>query len=97
MKNDVVNSNNGVCVSVWAQGCPHRCKGCHNPETWSFNGGYEIDYKSLKEQVIKAIAANNVQRNLSILGGEPLCEENLYWVSKLMHEVKTIYPNIKIT
>ena len=97
MKNDVVNSNNGVCVSVWAQGCPHRCKGCHNPETWNFDGGYDIDYKSLKEQVVVALNANGVQRNLSILGGEPLCEENLYWVSKLIHEIKTVYPNIKVT
>ena len=31
--NDVVNGE-GVCVSVWTQGCPHHCKGCFNPTTW---------------------------------------------------------------
>jgi len=29
----------GVSVSVYVQGCPHHCKGCHNPETWDFRGG----------------------------------------------------------
>ena len=42
--NDIVDGD-GVCLSVWFQGCPHKCKGCHNPETWDFNGGYEIEYQ----------------------------------------------------
>jgi anaerobic ribonucleoside-triphosphate reductase activating protein len=32
----------GVCVSFFAQGCPHRCPGCHNPEAWEFDGGKEF-------------------------------------------------------
>ena len=40
IKNDVVNGQN-VCVSLWVQGCPFHCKGCHNPQTWDFDGGYE--------------------------------------------------------
>ena len=39
--NDVVDGD-GICLSVWFQGCPHKCKGCHNPETWDFNGVNEI-------------------------------------------------------
>ena len=31
-KNDFCNGV-GVSVSFWVQGCPHRCEGCHNPET----------------------------------------------------------------
>lgn len=31
IKNDTVNGE-GICVSLWVQGCPHHCKGCHNPE-----------------------------------------------------------------
>ena len=37
-ENDIVDGK-GVCVSLWMLGCPHRCPGCHNPETWDFNGG----------------------------------------------------------
>ena len=36
--NDFANGT-GVCVSFWAQGCPHHCQGCQNPETWDFDGG----------------------------------------------------------
>ena len=38
--NDVVNGR-GVCVSFWVQGCPHRCPGCFNEETWDFDKGQE--------------------------------------------------------
>jgi len=30
MENDF-SDGSGVCVSLWTQGCPHRCPGCHNP------------------------------------------------------------------
>ena len=39
--NDFANGV-GTCVSFWAQGCPHHCPGCQNPETWDFNGGKEV-------------------------------------------------------
>lgn len=85
----------GVCTSFWTQGCPHRCPGCHNPETWSFYGGYEAEPEILIAKVLNAIGANGIQRNLSILGGEPLCEENVDFVYKLLAAAKEKYPNIK--
>ena len=53
-ENDIVDGK-GVCVSLWMQGCPHRCPGCHNPETWDFNGGQEIEPNKLTDKVLKAI------------------------------------------
>ena len=50
--NDVVDGE-GICVSVWLQGCPHHCKGCHNPETWNFDGGIEYEQDMLIFQIIK--------------------------------------------
>lgn len=93
-ENDVVNGE-GVCVSFWTQGCPHHCPGCFNPETWDYNGGKEIP-ENFEEQIIKAISANGVQRNFSILGGEPLCPENLLLVEKLCTVVRENFPKIKI-
>ena len=85
----------GVCTSFWTQGCPHRCPGCHNPATWSFCGGYEEKPEILIAKVLNAISANGIQRNLSILGGEPLCEENVDFVCELLAAAKGKYPNIK--
>lgn len=95
IENDFVNGE-GVCVSFWTQGCPFRCPGCHNPQTWDFNGGIDAEEDSLIEHILESLNANGVQRNLSILGGEPLCEENADFIELLTYWVRVHYPNIKI-
>ena len=92
--NDMINGE-GVCVSFWTQGCPHRCSGCQNPETWDFYGGKPLP-NDIRGQIIKAISANGITRNFSILGGEPLCESNLKLTLDLINSVRVAYPNIKI-
>lgn len=94
-KNDILNGE-GFCVSFWTQGCPHKCKGCHNPETWDFNGGLEIEYDNLIDTIIKSINANGITRNFSVLGGEPFCKENLELVNRIIKDVRKKYPKIKI-
>ena len=94
MENDF-NDGEGICVSLWTQGCPHHCPGCHNPETWDFDGGYDVP-DDIKGRIVKAISANGITRNFSILGGEPLCEQNLDFVNNVITSVRTAYPNIKI-
>ena len=94
MKNDIVDGE-GVCVSFWIQGCPFHCHNCHNPETWDFNGGFEIPM-DIRGQLIKDIAENGIIRNFSVLGGEPLCDENLSVVEDIIKGVRTAYPSIKI-
>jgi len=94
MKNDIVDGE-GVCVSFWTQGCPFHCKNCHNPETWDFNGGYEVP-EDIRGEIVKAISENGITRNFSVLGGEPLCEQNLDLVNSIVTAVRTAYPNIKI-
>ena len=95
LENDVVNGEN-VFVSFFAQGCPHHCKGCFNPETWDFEGGKEAPAEAILTQILNAIDANGIQRNLSILGGEPLCEENLEISAIIINEVRRTFPDIKI-
>lgn len=95
INNDVVNGK-GVCVSFWSQGCPHRCPGCHNPTTWDFDGGLESSEKDLIDHILKLLHKNGVERNLSILGGEPLCAENLAFTFELIKCVKSKYPDTKI-
>lgn len=95
-KNDCVNGE-GISVSLFLQGCPFHCKGCHNPETWNPNGGDAWYEDELIQTIINAIAANGIQRNLSILGGEPLdTDDKREFVKQLIYKVKDKYPNIKI-
>ena len=92
--NDMINGE-GVCVSFWTQGCPHKCENCHNPETWDFNGGENLP-NDIRGQIIKAISANGLTRNFSVLGGEPLCDYNIDLVTDIVGAVRIAYPNIKI-
>ena len=92
--NDFANGT-GTWVSFWTQGCPHHCPSCQNPETWDFQGGKEVP-TDIRGQIIKAICANGITRNFSVLGGEPLCDENLDEVDKIITGVRTAYPQIKI-
>ena len=93
-KNDFTNGE-GICVSLFVQGCIRHCPGCFNPQTWDFNGGHEVPY-DIKGEIIKAISANGIMRNFSILGGEPLCEPNAEFVLQIITAVRAAYPTIKI-
>lgn len=94
IKNDIA-AGEGVNVSFFTQGCHFHCMGCHNPQTWDFQGGKEFTPDTL-EELLKALSANGIQRNLSIMGGEPLCPENVFLVNMIILEVKKIFPDIKI-
>lgn len=95
LENDFVNGI-GVCVSYWSQGCPYHCPGCHNPQTWDFNSGIEADEDDIIDHILQALDANGVQRGLSLLGGEPLCDQNVNFIQLLIYWVKKKYPKIKI-
>ncbi|MCL6560762.1 MAG: radical SAM protein, partial [Firmicutes bacterium] len=60
----------GLRYVVFAQGCPHRCPGCHNPETWDPAGGYEI----LLEELFADIILNPLLAGVTFSGGEPFLQ-----------------------
>ena len=82
---EIVNGN-GVGVSVYIQGCPIRCEGCFNPETWDFNGGEE--WNLLKETRIYELTQKPGITRLSILGGEPLYAPNLFDLFLLLYAIE---------
>lgn len=94
IKNDF-SAAPGTSVTFFTQGCPHRCEGCHNPETWDFEGGEEVTHETILE-VIEAITANGLHRNLCIMGGEPLCPENQFLTNLIINSVKEKLPDTKI-
>ena len=94
IKNDLAAAP-GVCVSFFVQGCPLRCPGCHNPESWDFEGGMEFSAKTLND-ILTSLSANGIERPLCIMGGEPLCTENLFLTTLIIKEVRQQKPNVKI-
>ena len=94
IKNDVA-AGQGVCVSFFVQGCDFHCKGCHNPQTWDFEGGYEFTQETINN-IITALKANGVQRNFCVMGGEPLHPDNRFLTNLVISEVKKVYPDIKV-
>ena len=87
----------GVNVSFWVQGCPHspHCPGCFNKETWDFNGGKEFTQETL-DAILSALTANNIHRDFCLLGGEPLCPDNLFLSLLVVSTIKEKLPDTKI-
>ena len=94
IKNDIA-AGPGICVTFFTQGCPHRCHGCHNPETWDFDGGLEFHPDIIKE-IVDALTAQGINRNFCIMGGEPLCPENEFLTMLLIIEVRKYLPDVPI-
>lgn len=85
----------GISLSVYFSGCHFHCPGCHNPEAQDFNYGREFGWDIIDE-VMHKLNKNGVMRTLSILGGEPLNNENLAAVISLIGWCKQDFPDLKI-
>lgn len=66
---DIANGE-GVRVSLFVSGCTHRCKGCFNPDQWSFDCGDTFD-EAVEERLLGLLSPSHIA-GLSILGGEPM-------------------------
>lgn len=86
---DVANGE-GVRVSVFVSGCPHRCKGCFNAELWNYNAGEPLTPR-ITSDIIRLCEKDYIS-GLSLLGGEPLDHENMYTVMTLCFLFKTYLP-----
>jgi len=60
----------GIRYTIFVQGCPHHCPGCHNPETHDFEGGHLED----TEDLIKKIKQKGFISGITISGGEPFSQ-----------------------
>lgn len=85
----------GLSLSFYTQGCPIHCPGCHNQDMWDFEGGYEFN-NEVRDKIIAKLNENDVLRNLCIIGGEPLCQQNAHMTELLCGFARAEYPDIKI-
>lgn len=90
MRNLDISNGEGVGVSLFVQGCDRHCFNCFNSETWNFNGGKEWTEET-KNKFMELIDRPYIRR-ISILGGEPLAEQNLDGVLSLIKEIREKYP-----
>ncbi|MCL2860198.1 MAG: anaerobic ribonucleoside-triphosphate reductase activating protein [Oscillospiraceae bacterium] len=79
---------------VFVSGCPHHCKGCHNPETHNFE--YGSKFEESKEEILQKIKDNSILKGITISGGEPLCMENIKGVLDFIKEVKQVRPSFNV-
>ncbi len=86
---DVANGP-GVRVSLFVSGCTHHCKECFNPETWDFNYGEPFTEKEV-QQILDYLKPDYI-KGLTLLGGEPLEEENQKSLVPLLQKVHEAYP-----
>lgn len=57
----------GLRFVLFLQGCHHHCKGCHNPQTWDFNGGTVVD----SDEIVARIKSDPLIKGVTFSGGEP--------------------------
>lgn len=67
---DSIVDGPGLRLTLFVQGCPHQCPGCHNPETHRFDGGQLMD----TADVIAKIDSNPLLDGMTLSGGEPFCQ-----------------------
>ena len=82
---DVANGP-GVRVSLFVSGCPHRCPGCFNPETWDFQYGQGFGEEQVRS--ILDLLRPGYIRGLTLLGGEPMAPANQPEVLSLIRRVR---------
>nr|DAV57612.1 MAG TPA: 4Fe-4S single cluster domain protein [Caudoviricetes sp.] len=85
-----ISNGEGVGVSLFVQGCDRHCFNCFNSETWNFNGGKEWTEEA-KNKFMELIDRPYIRR-ISILGGEPLAEQNLDDVLSLVQQIRISFP-----
>lgn len=68
LQTDSIVDGPGLRAVLWTQGCNHHCKGCQNPQTWSFNGGGLIPVKAVLDEIDKL----EYHTGLTLSGGDPM-------------------------
>lgn len=80
----------GIRTVLWVAGCHHKCKGCHNPETWDPDQGKEFTWHTI-ETILDTLKSKYIS-GVTISGGDPLYLHNRSDVRSLIREIKKKYP-----
>lgn len=64
----------GIRYAIFAQGCSHNCKGCHNPSTHDFNKGVLMDVEDIYNDILKRRFIDGV----TFTGGDPFFQAEAF-------------------
>lgn len=90
-----ISNGAGLGIALFVQGCHFHCTNCFNQETWDFNGGKEWT-QEIENDFVNLLVTNQHIDRVSILGGEPLCNENIIAICNLIKTIKLYFPKKKI-
>lgn len=95
IKANDINNGVGFVVSLWVTGCPIKCHNCHNRDIWDKETGVEFTNDDLLH-ILDLLSDNRVDKNFSVLGGEPLAPWNYDTVLQILKTVRYTFPKKKI-
>lgn len=87
---DDLNNGDGLRVVLWLSGCSHHCYNCQNPQTWNPDSGIPFD-ESAKQEIFNELSKDYIS-GITFSGGDPLYENNLDEVLKLVKEIRISFP-----
>lgn len=87
--NESIVNGTGLRAVIFVSGCPHHCKGCHNPQTWDECYGELFD----EDKYYKIITDNKLLTGVTLSGGEPL---TYHHIKELLPFIKRLKANTKL-
>lgn len=84
---DSVVDGEGLRTVIFFAGCPHFCKGCHNPASWNINNGTEMT----ADEIVAEVASNPLT-DVTLSGGEPFFQAKE--VAEVARRLKELGKNI---
>lgn len=89
----------GKRIGIWFCGCPHKCKGCSNPELWDFQERYNVSIETIMSLVNNITKDNHID-GFTITGGDPMCQsDDLQKLLSCLREINSdilVYTGYKI-
>lgn len=91
---DDMNNGDGLRVVLWLSGCSHHCYNCQNPQTWNPDSGIPFD-ELAKQEIFNELSKDYIS-GITFSGGDPLHENNLDEVLKLVKQIRISFPEKSI-
>lgn len=89
-----ISNGEGIGMSLFVSGCPFHCKNCFNSIAWDYNYGKPFTDETMNT-IIKLLNHDYIKR-FSILGGEPLADNNSETVYRILSTIRKTYPDKQI-